>query len=283
MIEIVCLQKGDESASLYCLPTASGSANAYLEVATALAPDHAVYGIEVSERARTNSFDKFTSLLEMSESIVPILLAHRRTGPICLMGYSFAGHLAIQVAQCLARAGRSVSLLAVVDAMPSWMSFSLVFRVRHFTRYVGPWLLKIGTRSVTDERHRSDYVRSILQTIRRQHMFEGEGWFTNLTEARQTFLLRTLAFSYNYSFEGTYDGTIFLFRPADAVYDSPLRTGQLGDFGWQQVTGANVRVVKISGDHSSCLQGSNAICLANELRLAFGKGGLPEPCVTRAS
>jgi thioesterase domain-containing protein len=272
-VEIVCLQKGNEKASVYCLPTSSGSVSSYLEVAAALAPDHAVFGIKTSQRARPGALKQFSSLREMAEVIAPELIAHRRKGPICLLGYSFAGHLAVQLAQHLEELGQDVPLLLIVDTMPSWSCFTRTFRVRHFMRYLGPWLLRIAARLMADRRHRSNYGRALGLRLRRQHRLERDNWFQDLTKERKEFVLNNLSHCYNYNFKGAYRGEILLFRPKDVAYQSPLRTGQLHDFGWRRVTGADVRVVHVPGDHVSCLQEANAAFLANELRLAFMRCG----------
>lgn len=280
MVEIVCLQKGNQCASLYCLPTASGSVSSYLELAAALAPDHAVYGVRISGRAQTEGLKRFTSVREMAETIAPELIAHHGGGPISLVGYSFGGHLALDLALQLERRGRPVSLLAIIDTMPSRMSFTRGFRIRHFLRYVGPWMTNIATRLVSDPQHRADYVSDSFRRLRRQYRSSDDKWFQDLPIQRKEFVWDNISHARTYRFEGRYRGTICLFRPTDVKYGSPFRTGQLPDFGWQHVTGADVRVMHIPGDHSSCLVGAQAVHLANELRREFKNCSVAEVVVT---
>jgi thioesterase domain-containing protein len=82
------------------------------------------------------------------------------------------------------------------------------------------------------------------------------------------FFNRNIAMGRKYLFEGTFRGTIVLFRhrprPAQAAH--PLQPRQLPDYGWQRVTGAQVDVVHIPGDHGSFLEEPNVLYLADELR-----------------
>jgi phthiocerol/phenolphthiocerol synthesis type-I polyketide synthase D len=258
------------------MPTIDGSVSRYLELAKILGRDRRVYGIHIVDQAQTGKLGAYASLRGMAASVTAELLTHHRDGPICLVGASFGGCLALEVARQLVGQGKLVHFVGMIDTMPGRACFTLADRLYHFAKNVGPWavnlvpwLLNIATREITDAKHRVNFRKMILRKLREQHDWGGD-WYKNLPEIRRHTVDRNRIHSRKYRFEGSYCGTIFLFRCTRAVlYDSLLLPIQLDDYGWRRVTRANVHVVYISGDHDSCMSQPDVVDLANELSLAL--------------
>jgi thioesterase domain-containing protein len=268
-VEIVCLQKGSDSAPLYCMPTIAGSLRAYDDLVKEIGADRPVYGIRIG-RAQTDS-EAFESLPEMAASMAAKLLLHQRAGPICLIGYSFGGYLAIELARQLGEKGRRVPFVGIVDQMPPAASFSLPYRMCFFTMNIGPWVLTTARGVLTDAKQLLDSRHGVLRRLRRQHHVHTQDWYQGLPENRKDVVNQNLAIRRTYRFSGTYRGTIFLFRqsPSGPSFDHLFRPQRLEDFGWQRLTGANVRVVYIAGDHASCMSHPHVVHMADELRQAL--------------
>jgi thioesterase domain-containing protein len=266
------------------LPTLAGTVDSYFELAKAIGPGHLVYGIQFADRMQNGKFNEFASLREMAAAMVPDLLAHHRDGPICLIGYSFAAFLAIELAQQLVGHGKLVPLVVIIDKKAPSASLTPLFRIKHFIRNVGPWALRVATRSVTDADHRSRYRNAMVHKLRGGNIinFESDGWkleddswYQSLPENRQNYVTKNFANARNYRVEGIYSGTILLFRQTplpDTKPDAhPLRIGQPEDYGWGAATGARVDVVHTPGDHISIKQHPNVVHIANALRLALSE------------
>jgi thioesterase domain-containing protein len=116
LVEIVRLQDGNCSASAYCLPTSAGTIHDYFELAKAIGPGHLIYGIQFADRVQTGKFKEFSSLREMATAMLPEFLTHHRDGPVCLIGYSFAALLAIELAQQLIGLGKSTGSRLLVPS-----------------------------------------------------------------------------------------------------------------------------------------------------------------------
>jgi thioesterase domain-containing protein len=203
----------------------------------------------------------------MVSAMAADFLAEHQHGPVCLIGYSFGGLLAVELGRQLADSGKLVSLVGVVDTMPPPGSFTRLFRIKHFAESVGPWALTVATRVLANPKYRSSYRSAAVQTLAGQQRFEAEGWYQKLPMDVRDFFNRNIAMGRKYLFEGTFRGTIVLFRqrPRPAQDAHPLQPRQLPDYGWKRVTGAEVDVVHIPGDHGSCLQEPNVLGLADEL------------------
>ena len=99
----------------------------YFELANAIGPGHLIYGIQFADRVQTGKFKEFSSLREMATAILPEFLAHHRDGPICLIGYSFAACLAIELAQHLIGLGKRVPLVVIIDRETAFCFLHAVF------------------------------------------------------------------------------------------------------------------------------------------------------------
>src|SRR5947208_16864703 len=120
----------------------------------------------------------------MAGPMVATLMGYHGDGPVYLIGYSLGEYLAIEVAQQLVAYGKAVPLVAIIDQMPSRASFTLVFRILHFFRNVGPWVLRAASRIATDPKQRLNYSKAFLQKVRRQRSVENESWYLDLPANR---------------------------------------------------------------------------------------------------
>ena len=257
-MDIVRLQDGDSRVSAYCLPSASGAVGPYFELAQAVGPGHLIYGIQFADREQTRKFKEFSSLREMATAMLPGFLAHHRDGPVCLIGYSFAASLAIELAQHLIGLGKSVPLVVIIDREPPSTSFTPLSRMKHFITCVGPWAIKRATMAVTDTSYRSLYYDKIVH---------GTSWYTTLPEDHRDYTKRNLAALRNYRFEGAYRNRILLFRSDHGAH--PLRCIEGKDYGWGRITGATVGVVYVPGSHRSMMEKPNVAHIADALRPAL--------------
>jgi thioesterase domain-containing protein len=229
-LEIVCLQKGSDNTPLYCMPTITGSVSSYIDLAKIVGVHRPVYGIRIANRAQISKLETFTSLSEMAASIASELLTHHRNGPICLLGYSFGGYLAIEVARQLVRKDKIVALVGIIDQMPPRASFAPVHRIYFCARNAGPWALKVAARIVTDAKQWSNYRDALLRKLNRLRKVQTQKWYQDLPEDRKNVVIQNLANRLKYRFEGTYRGTIFLFRPPSSSRGraEPLPSWEIG-------------------------------------------------------
>src|SRR5262245_20806356 len=97
------------------MPTASRSVSNYDELAKILGADRSVFGIRVVERDQPGALTEFKSLQGIAAFIAAAFHSQHPGGPIYLLGYSFGGPLAVEVACQLVQRGQPVSLVAIID------------------------------------------------------------------------------------------------------------------------------------------------------------------------
>ncbi len=107
----------------------------YRALAKRLEGKYAAYG--VFARREVGAFDPASgshSVEELARDYVEIIRSQQPAGPYRLLGYSFAGLVAFEVAQQLRAAGEEVRFLALVDAaLPEW-NLGWTFRVSELAR-----------------------------------------------------------------------------------------------------------------------------------------------------
>ncbi|MFL6160926.1 MAG: alpha/beta fold hydrolase [Jatrophihabitantaceae bacterium] len=105
---------------LFCVHAASGSAYSYLKLAQLLGANRPVYGLEAP--GFDGDREPVRSLRALSAEYVETLLAFRPEADFLLLGWSFGGSIAFDMAQRLTAAGASVGKVVMVDASTPWVA-----------------------------------------------------------------------------------------------------------------------------------------------------------------
>jgi amino acid adenylation domain-containing protein len=113
---LVALQPSGSRPPLVCIHPAGGSVLCYRELARALDPEQPVFGLEAQGMADGEA--PLSSMEAIAERSLAILLTALPQGPYRLLGWSFGGLVAYEVACRLAASGRGAELLAILDAGP---------------------------------------------------------------------------------------------------------------------------------------------------------------------
>jgi thioesterase domain-containing protein len=101
--------------ALYCVHSASGSAYSYLPLAPLLPADQPLYGLEAPGFEDPDD-QPLRTVAELSQCYLQAIHAERPAEPICLLGWSFGGVIAYDLALRLAAAGRPPRQLIVIDS-----------------------------------------------------------------------------------------------------------------------------------------------------------------------
>jgi amino acid adenylation domain-containing protein len=103
--------------ALFCLPPAGGLSWCYMPLARCVPQDIPVYGLQVP--ALDGTSELHGSLREMAADFITQIRAVQPAGPYHLLGWSFGGILAHEVAVQLQAAGEETAALILMDTYPS--------------------------------------------------------------------------------------------------------------------------------------------------------------------
>ena len=115
---LVQLHAGSTGSPVFCVPGAGGHCHSLYYLAAALGKNHPVYAFQA--KGLDGNSEPHTSLSEMADYYLELLLAKQADGPYFLVGHSFGGSVAFEMAKSLEASGREVGFVALLDAsMPS--------------------------------------------------------------------------------------------------------------------------------------------------------------------
>ncbi|MEU8900981.1 amino acid adenylation domain-containing protein [Nocardia sp. NPDC048505] len=103
-----------ERPALFCVHPSSGMSWTYLGLAEALAPGRPIYGLQAPDLSGREA--PVGSIEEFADRYVREIRAVQPDGPYHLLGWSFGGLIAHQIAVRLERQGARVGVLALLDA-----------------------------------------------------------------------------------------------------------------------------------------------------------------------
>jgi len=133
-LPLVPLKHGTEGPPIF-VAHGLGSIRELFHVVRRLELPYPVHGMQVK------GIDGISQPLESVESMADVYLDAIRQvqphGPYSLVGYSFGGLVALEVAQCLVARGERVGLLAMVDSYPHRRFLPLAHRARLLARLAG--------------------------------------------------------------------------------------------------------------------------------------------------
>jgi acetoacetyl-CoA synthetase len=110
----VLMRAGTGERPTFIAHDVSGGVLALLPLATRLQTDRPVYGLQA--RGLDSRHEPQTRVEEMADSCVQAIRTVQPLGPYTLIGYSFGGLVALEIARRLTALGAQVDLLAMIDA-----------------------------------------------------------------------------------------------------------------------------------------------------------------------
>lgn len=247
----VRLQEGHADRPLLCLlPSDFGDLLIYTNLLPHLGPDQPCLGLQCPRMYEQN--EGIRSMEELAAFFVRQLVAAQPTGPYVLAGYCFGGLVALEMAKQLRAAGKSIGLLALIDARPfrPKVARSEYLRMilngaakakpadwkRHlsakFAMAREGMMIDLMARKNPDQLSRRDLNRWVLET-------------TVLKDYRSS----------------EYDGPITFFYPEESqyqLYEDP-------SCGWLHLA-ERVHLYQVSGSHLNMMKDPHARMIAEQLR-----------------
>uniref|UniRef100_UPI0034E01929 thioesterase domain-containing protein n=1 Tax=Streptomyces flavofungini TaxID=68200 RepID=UPI0034E01929 len=114
---LLTLRAAGDRTPLFCVPPGLGVGWAYASLLPHLHPDRPVHALQTPALSGAGAAPP-TSVRDVARDCLDRVRAVQAHGPYLLLGRSFGGPVAHEMAVLLRAAGEEVALLAVVDAMP---------------------------------------------------------------------------------------------------------------------------------------------------------------------
>ncbi len=240
---IVPMQLQGNKPPLFLLHNLGGGVSWYAKLVEYLEPGHPIYGIQPVGFDGTDQ--PLARVEDMAAAYIAAIRSVQSEGPYYLIGASFGGILAYEVAQQLLEQGQHVKLLAVLDTRVDYQE-PLTFIRRVIYRTTAE-ISHIHQLTVLPPAKKVDYVRAGIKRIRRRlNARSWQEWYSDelLPATLANVLNMTLAAQVQYR-PRPYAGRVVLF----------LATGQLGLTkslilrAWKRLAFGGVQIIHVPGDH----------------------------------
>lgn len=260
------VRKGGSKPPLYWPPGLLGESAGCDEILARLPADQPVFTL------KPPTIESSTDTLEaMSVRLADEIERHQPSGPICLAGYSFAGLLAYHIARELLLRGRTIPLLAVLDAWPDERPPGTApQRLWAFACNAAPWVYENIVR--TRRRSWRMLARALALHVWNTAMLllgrapiptlmePDDIWEGRVLTERTREAVRHRVHVVDRSRFEPYPGRLVLFR----ARVRPLVRPQFRDLGWKDLVD-ELEVVDLPGGHQSLMLPPTSTVLAKEL------------------
>lgn len=270
---VIPLRSGGTRRPLFCLYNIRGQVNEYLRLAEALGDDQPVYGI-CSPTVRDPSAVP-ESIEDAAAAIIRSIEATTSHPAPALVGYSWAGLLAFEVARQWLRTHDEQPFLCLIGTPPPLPQVTLGRRIAHFVRWFPEWSWKaVRERELWKQRllRAPNVFRAMLALIddRFETGKEIPDWAVDPLEQHHIAL--------GYQYRPAVDQPILVdlirerpeFRPAGHPFE-PLNFDHHWDEGWSAWTGQPPQMHWIDSGHLDIMKPPHVYELAIRLRCAMNE------------
>ena len=268
---ILALHRAGSLPPIFCLYEATGDVGAYFELAAELGPDQPVFGVRSSA---LHHLERIPDSMESAARQVRELLAEfHPVGPFALIGYSWAGLLAFEVARQYAQEIGFNPFCGLLGTRPPPRQLTRFQRLLHAVRWLPDWALGLAR----DRGRRWQRIRKAILTAQFfRHVATGEKLTFPEWATGQALAFEQIKLSHRYQPKCTHPVPVHLFRERGDFRNEPHPahfnvTDYLEDSGWQHWTGCAPVIHWLDGGHSTVLKQPQVPQTAEALRAALAR------------
>ena len=165
---LVPLRASGSMQPLFCIHPAGGLANIYEHIVRQLPAEIPVFGIQ--SRALAREEPEHASVSEMAEHYARIIAQQQPRGAVHLLGFSFGGFVAMEIAHVLEKFGRSVAQVGLIDADLRWIGEGCMkqeFLRRHIAEMYGTFSRELGLLKPLQSRELAAFATELEGEINR--------------------------------------------------------------------------------------------------------------------
>ena len=267
----VALRRTGARPPLFFIYGVGGDVNELFPLAEVLGGDQPVYGLVSPALFDARATPK--SMEAAAAAILPYLRKLQPQGPLCLVGHSWGGLLAFEMARQIMSAEGTPPFVALLDSVPPRRSVGFAGRISHCLR----WLPVATWHALKEKGRRRERLRRLATVVRhlaqpgRDNADDAAPlpvWL-NTPLAREHF---HLMHRYQPATMTGMEVDLFLSQSAHPPCANPFDPGDTRyeeDVGWQDLTGQKPRLYLAAGDHTQMLKPPEVSALALLLRNAM--------------
>jgi thioesterase domain-containing protein len=260
---VAVLIRSGKTPPLFFFHTMGGGLSCYKVLVPLLTGGSTIYGFN----AWAEELQAIATIRDIVLAYVRELVAIDRTGPYRLLGYSFGGLIAVEVARQLENMGKSVDILALMDIPPTDTRGIAEDPKRMWETY----LSFFGAPNILSEKFATDYSSGdgkfldLSLELKARQMVARDNAEFDIGEYSEAFLrhiYETLcrhALALNSHVQSPYSGRVVLYRSTNG--QPPLSQSGFAE----RFTNIGNEVIELKTDHMSLLTGESVERIAEDL------------------
>jgi len=261
---LVTIQKGGSRIPFFCAHGSGGNVLNFRDLSLAMGRSQPFYGLQA--RGVDGVLAPHATIGEMATAYLDEVRAVQPHGPYIFGGYSGGGLIAYEMAQQASAAGDRVAMVVLLDTVPVEVAVTPAMRINRLRQERSAYLLDIIPRRVATRRKNAELLR--LDEI----LARGEAV---PSELRDIHLERNFSRAAGRYTTGPWTGRVVLLRADEfhSLFDT------LGNsYGWDDIVGRPIEVLRVPGNHDTILLEPNAITVVRMLGDALDRAQEAEPC-----
>ena len=264
---VVPIQPKGNKPAIYCIGPLNGEVILFRRLALELGQDQPLYGLQPFSLV-----DRLSTVETLAASYIEQLRQWGERRPFCLMGYSFGGLVAVEMARQLRKIGAEPPIVALIDS--SYLAGS---------KAQEPWRdrLRRYRHHVDQIAHGAKGLGSLVERMRWHSLRLIHRVSTNIgvepPKIANDISRRQLLAGENYRAK-PYPGRVYVFK----AESRPEFFGADPDLGWGKVL-SDLWIEEVPGDHGTINTGTNLKVLARKLAAALGDSTSFESAGTAAA
>jgi thioesterase domain-containing protein/acyl carrier protein len=259
---LVQMQPGGTKPPLFCIHPIGGNVLEYYALATYLGKEQPVYGLQSIGLAEKQI--PLPSIEAMAAHYIAEIQLVQPNGPYLLLGYSFGGIVAFEIAQQLQAQGKQVALLALLDrkspliqkVRPS-IAKSIQIHLSNLLQLSRKDRWKYIKDRIDNQFEDFDYKEFLIKSLAESdppspellHLLDVN------TQASDDYVAKA------------YSGNLSLFRCQVQTLDYSLST----DLGWGNLVTGNLEIYEVPNIHYEVLKEPSVRVVAEKLKLCLAK------------
>jgi amino acid adenylation domain-containing protein len=262
---LVMIQTGiTAKPPLFCIHPIGGNVLEYYPLATYLGNQRAIYGLQ--SQGLDGLQPPLNRIEDMASKYIQEMLTVTPDGPYLLIGYSFGGSIAFEIASQLHAQGKQVDFLGLLDipapqTPPLRPSLLKALPIHVSNLWQLNWQERI--KYITD---RFDYRFNKVDP--REFLIRE---LSNLNPSPHLLNIINSNFQADHDYyPQVYTGDMYVFR----CQVQSMQYALYKDLGWSDLVNGNVSVLNITGNHYSLLKEPNVGFLAENLKLCIERSQL---------
>ncbi len=273
---LVAIQSGTGTnlCPIVCIPGAGDSVTSFLPLVQELPIDSPIYGMQ--PRGLEPLEAVYADVESMADAFIKSLVKVAPKGPCSLIGHSFGGWIAFEMACRLSEMGVKINTLVVLDSRPPGQP---LFSGKRLTRtlQLNQFIDALSERASTKIPFNEQEFHSLQPAAQVKKVFELMKEFNlvpqysqlGLDQIERSLTVFGEALRSKYNPNKKFPGRLDLVRASEsAICDEGRDQTEESKVvaGWQEYA-SNVRVSRCSGNHATMLSGTNAATLATILNI----------------